>query len=357
MRHERVDALPPANPPGPRRISITPMPRSLIVAFAPGNAMPWSVVQMTSVLRARPVSSSASSTAPTPRSSERALAVNAAMSPASRGCRAGSRAGARSARRQRPAEKNSRCVSKKPDRQEERLGGGAAEDVDRDRRDVGDARRRDLDHPVVADDVRALGDVLLADQRRVIADLAQGVDDVVGVVVQRPAPVGEAQHPVRVRVLAGEQACAGRRAGGRGAERLPEQDALLGQSLDARGGHGEAVRLHVAAGVVRVQVEDVRARHEARTVPRPLRRPRRPRARRPAIRRRRARRTSGSGRAGGTRSPCTRRRRRRRSAGPGSTSGSACSSGANGDAGDRKQDDDRHRDVQGDREGPLLHCL
>ena len=60
---------------------MTPMPRSVIVAFAPGKAMPWSVVQITSVLlgEAR-VASSASSTAPTPRSSERALAMNAAMS-------------------------------------------------------------------------------------------------------------------------------------------------------------------------------------------------------------------------------------------------------------------------------------
>ena len=44
------EALPPRKPPGPRMISITPMPRSVIVAFAPGNAMPWSVVQITSVL-------------------------------------------------------------------------------------------------------------------------------------------------------------------------------------------------------------------------------------------------------------------------------------------------------------------
>ena len=56
------------------------MPRSVSVVFAPGNAMPWSVVQITSVSSARPRSSSAPSTVPMPSSSERALATNAAMS-------------------------------------------------------------------------------------------------------------------------------------------------------------------------------------------------------------------------------------------------------------------------------------
>ena len=56
------------------------MPRSVSVVLAPGKAMPWSVVQITSVSSARPSSSSAPSTMPTPSSSERALATNAAMS-------------------------------------------------------------------------------------------------------------------------------------------------------------------------------------------------------------------------------------------------------------------------------------
>ena len=56
------------------------MPRSVSVVFAPGKARPWSVVQMTSVSSARPSASSSSSTAPIPASSERALALKAAMS-------------------------------------------------------------------------------------------------------------------------------------------------------------------------------------------------------------------------------------------------------------------------------------
>ena len=38
---------------------------------------------------------------------------------------------------------------------------------------------------------------------------------------------------------------------------LPEEDALVGEQLDVGRGHLVAVRLHVAAGVVRVDVEDV----------------------------------------------------------------------------------------------------
>ena len=50
------------------------------VAFAPGKARPWSVVQTISVRSVSPKSWSALSTAPTPWSSERALALKAAMS-------------------------------------------------------------------------------------------------------------------------------------------------------------------------------------------------------------------------------------------------------------------------------------
>ena len=71
---------PPLNGSGPRRISITPRPRSYSVAFAPGNGIPWSVVKMISVSSTRPDASSSLSTMPTPWSSERALALNAATS-------------------------------------------------------------------------------------------------------------------------------------------------------------------------------------------------------------------------------------------------------------------------------------
>ncbi len=119
-----------------------------------------------------------------------------------------------------------------PDRQEEGLAGRFAEQVDRHRRDVVDAVRVDLDDAVVADLVRALRDVLLADQRRAVAGVPEAVHDVVAVVVERPAAVGEPEHAVGVRVLAGQQAGAAGRARRRGAERLPEEHALLRQPLD-----------------------------------------------------------------------------------------------------------------------------
>ena len=56
----------PTGIPGPRMIIITPIPRSSRLAFAVGNARPWSVVQITSVLRSKPVSCSVFSTEPIP---------------------------------------------------------------------------------------------------------------------------------------------------------------------------------------------------------------------------------------------------------------------------------------------------
>src|SRR3954471_14779365 len=83
-------------------------------------------------------------------------------------------------------------------------------------------------------------------------------------VVEQPEPaVREAEHPVRVGALAGDQARATGRATRGGRERLAEQDALIGQQLDVRREHAVAVGLHVAAGVVRVQVEDVGLRAHA----------------------------------------------------------------------------------------------
>ena len=104
-------------------------------------------------------------------------------------------------------------------------------------------------------------DVLLADERRPVPGLAQRVDDVAPVVAQLPAAVREPGHAVHVRPLAGQQARPAARAGRRRAERLAEQQALVGQALDVRRRDLVAVGLDVAAGVVRMQVDDVRRRH------------------------------------------------------------------------------------------------
>jgi hypothetical protein len=116
----------------------------------------------------------------------------------------------------------------------------------------------DLDHLVVADHRRLVGDVLLADQDRAVAGLVQGVDEVLGVVVQGPAAVSQPEHPVVVAVLAGEQRRPASRAGRGAAERLAEQHPLVGEELDVRRRDLVAVRLDVAPRVVGVDVEDVR---------------------------------------------------------------------------------------------------
>jgi hypothetical protein len=148
-----------------------------------------------------------------------------------------------------------RWVSKNP--HEEGLP-RRAEALDRGRGDVGGVVAVDLDHLVVADHLRVLGDVLLADQDRAVAGLAQGMHEVLAIVVQFPAAVGEPQQAVVVAVLAGEQGGAAARAGGGGAEGVAEEHALVGEQLDVRRRHRKAVRLDVAAGVVGVDVEDVR---------------------------------------------------------------------------------------------------
>ena len=115
-----------------------------------------------------------------------------------------------------------------------------------------------LDDVVVADVERVGGHVLLADQRARVARVAQRVDEVVVVVGEAVAAVRQTQHPVRVAVLAGQQRGAAAGADRRGGERLAEQQALVGEPLDVRRRDLVAVRLDVAPGVVRMQVDDVR---------------------------------------------------------------------------------------------------
>jgi len=83
-----------------------------------------------------------------------------------------------------------------------------------------------------------------------IAVRAQGVDDMLAVVVEREAAVRQPKHPAAMRRLPGEQGGAAGRAGRRGAERLPEEQPLLRQLLKARGRNSVAIRLNIAPGVV-----------------------------------------------------------------------------------------------------------
>ena len=67
----------------------------------------------------------------------------------------------------------------------------------------------------------------------------------------------QTEHAVGVRALPGQQRCAAGRTGGRRAERLAKQDALASELLNIRSGNRLAVGLEVAAGIVRMKVEDV----------------------------------------------------------------------------------------------------
>ncbi len=147
------------------------------------------------------------------------------------------------------------------DRHEPGLRRRLAQRLDRQRGDELGVVLVDRDDLVVADHPGVERDVLLADQDRAVAGGAQRVDPVLLVVVQLPAAVGEAEHAVVVAVEPGEQAGATAGAGRRGAEGLPEEHPLVGQHLDVRRRHLEAVGLDEAAGVVRVDVEDVGLRH------------------------------------------------------------------------------------------------
>ena len=96
--------------------------------MAPGKASPWSVVQITSVLSRIPMSSMASSTMPTPASSERALALNAAMSRRISGVSGMCDGTATYLSSPGSGRKNSRWVSKKPT---DRKNGSSGRDASR----------------------------------------------------------------------------------------------------------------------------------------------------------------------------------------------------------------------------------
>ena len=184
LRHERFAHRRRRQRPGPRRMRNTPVPPSVIVAFAPrerdaviGRADHERVVGQ--ALRLERVEHRADAR---DRASA-ALSTNDAMSRRVVGtCRAGSPAVGSIARRRARA-RRSAGASRRSRPKEERLRRRSAEELDRGRRDVVDTGRVDLHHAVVADDVGPLRDVLLADQRRVVPDLAQRVHDVMAVVV------------------------------------------------------------------------------------------------------------------------------------------------------------------------------
>src|SRR5204863_8364010 len=122
----------------------------------------------------------------------------------------------------------------------ERLGGPRVEELDGGGRDVGAAIALRLQEVVEADGLGLGCDVLESGEDRAIACVAQGVEDVLLVIVEREAAVREAEHAVLVRELAGEERGAARGAGGRATEGLAEEDSFARELLQVRRGDGVA---------------------------------------------------------------------------------------------------------------------
>ena len=193
------ETLPPRKPPGPRTISITPIPRSVSVALAPGNGEPvvggedHERVVGEAVLVER-VQHRADALV------ERARAGLEGGHVAPRLRRVGQVGGRQ--RVERVAHRGRLEVLavglEEPDERKNGCGGRLAQTAAAPRGRPIDARGVDVDDVVVAEVVGVAREVLLADQRGPVAGLAQRVDEVVAVVGELVAAVGQPDHPVRV---------------------------------------------------------------------------------------------------------------------------------------------------------------
>ena len=141
--------------------------------------------------------------------------------------------------------------------EEEGSGRLAVEEGDRLGGDVGGLSGGGVQDLLVADLFGLGRDVLQAGEDRTVAGVAQGVNDVAAVVGHSEAAVRESEHSVLVGALSGEEGGAAGRAGGRGAEGAAEDDSVGGEAAQVRRGDGIPVGGEIAAGIVRVQVEDV----------------------------------------------------------------------------------------------------
>ena len=146
-----------------------------------------------------------------------------------------------------------------PDREEERLRRTAAQEL-RAAGAIEWTRGRRCRRRGRSPGRRVDGQVLLADERGPVAGVAQRMHDVAPVVVRAVHPRWASPiMPLTCAHCPVSRHGARARARRRGAERLAEQQALVGQPLDVRRRDLVAVGLDVAARVVRVQVDDVRA--------------------------------------------------------------------------------------------------
>jgi hypothetical protein len=111
---------------------------------------------------------------------------------------------------------------------------------------------------IVTDSCRILRDMLQSGQLGMIAFGAQSMQYVTLVIRHCETAVRQPEHPVAVSALAGQQACAGRGARRISIMRVAEQNAFFREALQVRRGHSLTVRLDVTAGVMRVQIQNIR---------------------------------------------------------------------------------------------------
>ncbi len=143
------------------------------------------------------------------------------------------------------------------DIQEEGRAVSAAQEFHSAGGDIGSRSGFGMKNLVEADDLRIGGYVLQTCQHRTVPGRTERVQDVLVVIVQTEAAMRQAQHPVAVRALAGEESRPAGRARRSGAERAAEQHSLAGQALQIRRRDSVPERLQVAAGIVRMQINDV----------------------------------------------------------------------------------------------------
>ena len=85
----------------------------------------------------------------------------------------------------------------------------------------------------------------------------QPIHNMLLIIVEGKTAMGEAEHAVVVRAVSGEKSgAAGRTSGGR-VKGLAKENTFGGELLEIGGRDIVTIGLDVAAGVVRVQVEDV----------------------------------------------------------------------------------------------------
>jgi hypothetical protein len=103
--------------------------------------------------------------------------------------------------------------------------------------------------------------MLHANQGGMVAYLPEGMNQVLAVIIQTEAPVGQPYHATTMGRLSGQQTGPAGRTGWGSAKSLPEQRAFLGQALQIWGRDRMTIGLNITSRVMRVDIKNVRVLH------------------------------------------------------------------------------------------------